>query len=101
MFSRLSAVKKILLVEHNCSPDLSLPTALLKRKSETHLPKKSPVFSPVELRATLSLLGDDLHITHKLAVLMMIHGGLRRDEATHLLWGDIEVFATHLVVKVR
>ena len=88
---RLSAIKKTLLTKYSIQPDLSLPTSLLKQNK-----KKSHLLS----RPGVCRFADQDYITHKLAALVMIHGGVRRDEATWLLWGDVTRYHSHLVIKI-
>ena len=43
LWSRFSEIKKVLIKNFGLSPDLGLPTAVLKAKSATHVPKQSKV----------------------------------------------------------
>jgi hypothetical protein len=43
LWSRFSAIKKVLVKNFGLSPDLGLPTAVLKAKSATHVAKQSKV----------------------------------------------------------
>src|SRR5690606_23037957 len=91
---KLSAVKKQLLCQSNITPNLALVTALLKQKSSMYSSRKGPIFNMDDIKTTLPQL-DDGHLHIKLAVIFMIHGGLRREEACRLTFGDVQRFDTH------
>jgi hypothetical protein len=101
MWSRFSAVKKGLIKTFGASPDVALATAVLKAKAATHVPKKASTFTRDSLGLAFESLSDEKFIHGKLAVILMIHGALRRDEATNLLWGDVKRFDDHLQVFIR
>ena len=89
VWSRLSMVKKSVLVHHGVLIDPTLAQEMLKQASATHKKKKSAVFTPQKIAEAFANLGDSDYIVHKLAAVLMLHGGLRRDEICHLTWSDI------------
>ena len=52
---RMSAVKKMLLINHNIKAEMTTSTVLMKKASETHVTKKSPVFTSEEILLDVAL----------------------------------------------
>ena len=102
LWSRVSGIKKCLLAKHGIKIDTELSNAFMKRKSADHRPKQASTFSADDLRRVFASMAEsDAFLCHRLAILLQLHGGLRLEEATSILIGDLVRTDRHIEVNIR
>ena len=102
LWSRVSGIKKCLLAKHGLKVDTELSNAFMKRQSAKHRPKQAATFSSDDLkRVFVSMAESDAFLCHRLAILLQLHGGLRLEEATNILVGDLVRTDRYIEVNVR
>ncbi|XP_074025424.1 uncharacterized protein [Leptinotarsa decemlineata] len=74
--------------------------AFLKRKSKSYKPKKSAVLSPKDVIRFLKDAPNDIHLLHKVVLIMGYFGGCRSQELLNLKISDIEDRDSVIVVNV-
>ncbi|XP_074030226.1 uncharacterized protein [Leptinotarsa decemlineata] len=75
--------------------------AFLKRKSKSYKPKKSAVLSPKDVIRFLKDAPNDIHLLHKVVLIMGYFGGCRSQELLNMKISDIEDRDSVMVVNVR
>ncbi|XP_074028553.1 uncharacterized protein [Leptinotarsa decemlineata] len=74
--------------------------AFLKRKSKSYKPKKSAVLSPKDVIRFLKDAPNDIHLLHKVVLIMGYFGGCRSQELLNMKISDIEDRDSVMVVNV-
>ncbi|XP_074034359.1 uncharacterized protein [Leptinotarsa decemlineata] len=74
--------------------------AFLKRKSTSYKPKKSAVLSPKDVIRFLKDAPNDIHLLHKVVLIMGYFGGCRSQELLNMKISDIEDRDSVMVVNV-
>nr|XP_023029625.1 uncharacterized protein LOC111517651 [Leptinotarsa decemlineata] len=74
--------------------------AFLKRKSKSYKPKKSAVLSPKDVIRFLKDAPNDIHLLHKVVLIMGYFGGCRSQELLNMNISDIEDRDSVMVVNV-
>ncbi|XP_074038369.1 uncharacterized protein [Leptinotarsa decemlineata] len=76
------------------------PNSFLKRKSKSYKPKKSAVLSPKDVIRFLKDAPNDIHLLHKVVLIMGYFGGCRSQELLNMKISDIEDRDSVMVVNV-
>lgn len=95
----MSAVKKGLQISGIVADDAAA-TSYLKSVRKSEKPKQSPTLAPGDIVKAFKALSDDDFIHVKLAVLLQIFGGLRREAANSLTIGSIEWHDSFLKINL-
>ncbi|XP_023312404.1 uncharacterized protein LOC108916330 [Anoplophora glabripennis] len=74
--------------------------AFLKRKSKSYKPKKSAVLSPNDVIGFLKNAPNEIHLLHKVVLIMGYFGGCRSQELLNMKISDIEDRDSVMVVNV-
>ncbi|XP_023309705.1 uncharacterized protein LOC111691329 [Anoplophora glabripennis] len=74
--------------------------AFLKRKSKSYKPKKSAVLSPNDVIRFLKNAPNEIHLLHKVVLIMGYFGGCRSQELLNMKISDIEDRDSVMVVNV-
>ncbi|XP_074037746.1 uncharacterized protein [Leptinotarsa decemlineata] len=75
--------------------------AFLKRKSKSYKPKKSAVLSPKDVIRFLKDAPNDIHLLHKVVLVMGYFGGCRSQELLNMKISDIEDRDSIMVVNLQ
>lgn len=102
LWTHYSMIRSTILLNDNIDiTQYRKVTALLKRKNDSYIPKKSKVLDMDSILSFLKNATYDTYLFKKVVLIFGIHGACRKSELCNLMVSDIENTGSMAVVTLR